>query len=192
MDRISNIVTINNTTSAVFDTDDISEVNLLRRAILTEIETFSINYVIFQVNTSARHEEVLALRLGQLPIDHTRYNHGDNFRGRIDITGPALFTTDHIPDLPFKNITPIIELRAGQRILCDYIVTLGTGKEHAKWKPVSTCTFNKVDDGFEIKFRDVEMIEPQEIIRLGLEKIGAAADREPSSIFSQVLVPAHI
>lgn len=192
--RIDNIVTKNNITTALFHTSDVAEANLLRRAILSEIETYAINYVIFQVNTSARHEEVLSLRLGQLPIDHSRYTHpqeGD-FRGRIDVTGPALFTTNDIKDLPFKNVTPIIELREGQRILCDYIVTKGTGKEHAKWKPVSTCSFTQVNGGYQIRFVDVEMLSPEDIIRQGLSKMVDAANRVPSSLFCQVLVPANI
>lgn len=210
MARIDNINTTGNITTALFRTKDIAEVNLLRRAILSEIETYAIDIVIFDINTSPRHDEVIALRLGQVVIDHSRLQlpeEGDLLRGalplpadetlfhlrvHIDVVGPLEFTTDHIPDLPFKYTTPIAILRTGQRIKCDCIIKKGQGATHVKWRPVSKITFTEVEEGYQISIKDIGMLSGQEIFEKGVEKIHAAAHRPPITIFSHPLVPNGI
>lgn len=191
MDRISNINTTDETTTAHFRTGDVSEVNMLRRAILSEIETYAIDIVIFQTNISPRHDEVIALRLGQCVIDHSRFTlaAGESFTTHIDVSGPIEVTTDHIPNIPFKYKTPIVTLRTGQRIICDCIVRMGQGKTHVKWRPISTFTFTEVEDGYQISFKGIGMMTGYEIIEKGIAKMSAAAKRKPITIFSQPLVP---
>jgi len=194
MDRIDNINTTNNITTALFRTKDVSEVNMLCRAIKSEIETYAIDVVIFQTNTSPRHDEVIALRLGQLVIDHSRFvppEDGD-FKVHIDVRGPLEVTTDHIPELPFKYVTPFVTLRDGQRIVCDCIVRKGQGKTHVKWRPISTFAFTEVNEGYQIKIKDLGMLTGPEIIQKGFEKMGDAARRPPLTIFSHPLVPLNI
>lgn len=194
MHRITNLETTRNITSAVFLSKDIAEVNLLRRAILSEIETYAIDIVVFQTNTSPRHDEIIALRLGQIVIDHSRFvppTEG-NFRTHIDFQGPGDFTTNHIPELPFKYVTPIATLKAGQRITCDVIVKRGQGKQHAKWRPVSTVTIAEVENGYKLTIKDIGMLSGPEIFEQGLAKMKDAAQRPPITLFSQPLVPHNI
>lgn len=193
-ERIVNIETTGNIVSAVFLSTDVSEVNMLRRAILSEIDTYAIDIVSFQTNTSSRHDEVIALRLGQLVIDHTRFvppEEGD-FKTHIDVQGPIEFTTEHIPGLPFKFVTPIAVLKPGQRITCDVIVKKGQGKTHVKWRPVSKVTMVEVENGYKLTIKEIGMLPGDEIFRRGLEKIGVAAKRPPITIFSHPLVPANL
>lgn len=194
MDRITNIETDGNIVSGVFLTNDISEVNMLRRAILSELDTYAIDIVVFNINTSARHDEIVALRLGQLVIDNTRFvppQEGD-FRTTIDVSGPKIFTTDDIPNLPFKFKTPIMALKAGQRIMCDVIVKKGQGKIHVKWRPVSRLNFTEVSGGYKITMKEIGMLTGEEIFRRGLEKMKAASERQPINLFSHPLIPVNI
>ena len=191
MDLIDNINETENITTALFRTKDVTKVNLLRRAILSEIETYAIDIVKFQINTSPRHDEVIALRLGQLVIDNSRYQPPENgdLTIHIDVEGPGEITTASIPNLPFKYVTPFVTLRKGQRIVCDCTVRKGQGKTHVKWRPVSTFSFNEVDDGYLIRIKGIGMLSGTEIIRMGIDKMEAAANRPPQTIFSRVLIP---
>lgn len=194
LERFTNIETTNNITSGVFLTKDVAEANMLRRAILSEIDTYAIDIVIFQTNTSPRHDEVIALRLGQAIIDHTQFNppEPDGFRTHIDVQGPGEFTTDDIPNIPFKYVTPIVTLKQGQHIVCDVIVKQGQGKVHVKWRPVSTVTLIEVDNGYKITIKDIGMLPGPEILELGFNKIPQAINRPPITLFSHPLIPNNI
>jgi len=191
MDHISDIVTIKEITTALFHTNDRAEVNMLQRAIYSEIETYAIDIVIFHVNTSSRHDEIIALQLGQLVIDHTRFvpPEDGNFKSSIDFDGPGAFTTDNIPELPFKYKTPIAYLRAGQKIKCEIIIKLGTGRQHVKWRPLSTFTFKEHEMGYSIRVKGIGMLPGVDIIQKGLDKIDTASSRPGSNIFSRPVVP---
>lgn len=194
MERVTDIETNDNIISALFRTGDVSEANLLKRSILSEIETYAIDIVTFQTNTSPRHDEIIALRLGQLVIDHSQFVAPEegNFRTHIEVEGPGIFTTDDIPGLPFKYKTPIATLRSGQSIICDVIVRKGQGKQHVKWRPVSKVTLTEVDGGYKVTIKDIGMLSGPEIFEKGLAKMREAANRTPITLFSHPLVPANL
>lgn len=186
MEQFRDIKTNNLITSAVFITDDLGRANMLRRAILSEIDTYAIEFVVFHVNTSAREDEILALRLAQCVIDHTRFvvPNDANYHYHIDFSGPGTFTTDHIVDIPFTNITPIAELLVGHRILCDVIVRQGRGRQHVKWRPVSTVEpVKQVEGGYLIVFKSVGMMPGTAILADAVSKITDAASRPAKNIF---------
>jgi DNA-directed RNA polymerase alpha subunit len=194
MERFAQLEINDNLISALFLTKDVAEANMLKRAIMSEIETYAIDIVIFQTNTSARHDEIIALRLGQLVIDHSRFippETGD-FKVHIDIQGPGQFTTDGIPELPFKFKTPIITLKAGHRIVCDVIVKRGQGRQHVKWRPVSSVAIREAEGGYLITFKEIGMLTGPQILEQGLAKIPDASHRPPITLFSHPLVPTNI
>ena len=199
MDRVENINITDNIVTALFRTHDVAEINLFKRAIMSEIETYAIDIVVFHTNTSPRHDEIIALRLGQLVIDNSQFTPppNDDYKFRIDISGPnddtpLTITTNNIPSLPFKYETPFVTLRKGQRIVCDCIVKKGQGKTHVKWRPISSFTFTEVDEGFQIKFKEIGMLSGHEIIRQGLLKMSDAAQRPPQTLFSHTLIPHNM
>jgi hypothetical protein len=73
-----------------WNTDDSSLVNLLRRSILSEITTNCIEYVIFNINTSSRPDEIIALRLGQLVINNDKYKQKDMYRRKCFFKGETI------------------------------------------------------------------------------------------------------
>jgi DNA-directed RNA polymerase alpha subunit len=199
MDRFSNINTTGLVTTALFRTTDVTEANMLRRSILSEIETWAIDLVIFNVNTTPRHDEIVAQRLGLLVIDHSRFipPETEEYRTSFDVTAPAgvetfELTTQYIPELPFAYETHIVTMKPGQRLACEIVVKKGAAKEHCKWSPVSIVSFTEDPEGYLMRFKSVGMLTPEQILEQGLAKMQAAATRHPITIFSRPVVPHTI
>lgn len=191
--------------TAVLKTTNITKANLLRRSILRQIETYAIDVVIFEVNTSSRHDEIIALRLGQLVIDHTRFippEDGKNLTVNINV-GEGEFSTDDINleegvstgetrKLPFKFRTPIAILRKGQRIVCKCIIVKGTAQTHVKWRPVSKVIIKEKQQHIELTIKGIGMMKPEDIFREGYGKLQQEAKVPPQNIFFRPIIPADI
>lgn len=138
--------------------------NALRRIILAEIPTMAIDGVIIYENSSVLHDEILALRLGLIPLktDLKLYNLPEKCDCKSDLGCPkcrAIFTLDveakkgartvYSGDLiledpaiaPVSEKIPIVKLATGQRVRLEAYARLGRGKDHAKWQPVSACIY---------------------------------------------------
>lgn len=142
--------------------------NALRRTMLNGIPTLAIEKVIFHQNTSSLYDEILAHRLGLIPI---RFEPGRfNLKGECKCKGKgcsnceARFYFDSKEarkerglkqDAPLKvysgdlkSLTegaeilakeiPIVELYEGQQLKFEAIAILGYGSEHAKWQASNT------------------------------------------------------
>ncbi|WP_435065703.1 DNA-directed RNA polymerase subunit D [Halobaculum sp. EA56] len=113
--------------------------NGLRRTILSEVPTFSIDEVRFVENSSVMFDEMVGLRLGLVPLTTPLddYEVGDTVTLALDVEGPAtaysgdIETSDDLVRPADENV-PIIELKEGQRLEFEADAVLDTGKEHAK------------------------------------------------------------
>lgn len=138
--------------------------NALRRIILSEVPTMAIDDVVIYENSSVLHDEVLALRLGLIPLktDLDSYNLPEKCTCGSELGCPlcrailtldvkankevrTVYSGDLVPEnpniAPVGNKIPIVKLAAGQRIRLEAYAKLGRGKVHAKWQPVSACTY---------------------------------------------------
>jgi DNA-directed RNA polymerase subunit D len=128
-------------------------VNTLRRAMITEVPVLAVKEITFTKNSSALFDEIIANRLGLLPIKgdiaslNLPYKCSCGGKGcskcRTTITlnceGPL---TVYASDLKTKGDIsfvypkmPIVKLLKGQELQLEATVTLGIGKEHAKYAP---------------------------------------------------------
>ncbi len=134
--------------------------NSFRRAMKSLVPTMAVDYVDFYMNTSFLYDEIIAHRIGLIPIktDLERFNLPEKcscggegcpncqVSFRLNVEGPkVVYSGDLISDDPdvkpvFDNI-PIIELYEGQQLMIEAVARLGTGKEHAKFQPVSACFY---------------------------------------------------
>lgn len=125
----------------------------MRRIMMTEIPTMAIEWVDFKKNDSALNDEIVANRLGQIPLtyDKKSYNLPEDCKcegkgcSRCQVEfilkkkGPCvvysgdLKSTDKTVQPVFDKI-PITELFEGQEIQFEAIAQLGVGKRHAKWQ----------------------------------------------------------
>jgi len=134
--------------------------NSWRRAMKSHVPTLAVDYVDFYMNSSYLYDEILAHRIGLIPLstDLDKFNFQDecvcNGEGcpncqvslRLNVEGPkVVYSGDLISDDPetkpvFENI-PIVELYEGQQLMIEAVARLGFGKEHAKFQPVSMCIY---------------------------------------------------
>jgi len=127
--------------------------NALRRIMVSEVPTMAIDTVDFLENSSALFDEMVAHRLGMLPIsfDPSKFNSGKSCKcgGKgcslcqavfvIEKTGPGMVYSGDMKSSgkevrPTSPDFPIVELLAGQKIKLEATASLGIGKEHAKWQ----------------------------------------------------------
>lgn len=132
---------------------DVSYANALRRAAIADVPTLAIEEVEFLENTSSFYDEIIAHRLGLIPIktDLKVFNYREqcSCRGKgcpsctlkltLSQEGPGRVYSDDLepedPKLaPVKGI-PILKLGKGQKISLQAEAVLGNGKRHAKWQP---------------------------------------------------------
>ncbi|WP_224449362.1 DNA-directed RNA polymerase subunit D [Haloprofundus salilacus] len=113
--------------------------NGIRRAMITDVPTLSIDTVRFVENSSVMFDEMIGLRLGLVPLTTPLddFEVGDTVTLALDVEGPAtaysgdIETSDELVRPADENI-PIIELKEGQRLEFEADAVLDTGKSHAK------------------------------------------------------------
>ena len=143
---------------------DPSLANTLRRIILSEVPTMAIDEVVIIENSSVLHNEILALRLGLIPLktDLDSYNLPEECSCKSEFGCPlcrstltldvqakdgvrTVYSGDLIPEdpdvAPVSDKIPIVKLAPGQRVRLEAYAKLGRGKDHAKWQPVSLCIY---------------------------------------------------
>jgi len=143
--------------------------NTLRRIILSEVPCMAIDDIMIIENDSVLHDEILALRLGLIPLktDLDSYNLPEECSCQSELgchlcravlildaeaktNGRTIYSKDLIPEdpniAPVSGEIPIVKLAPGQRIRLEAYAKLGRGKEHAKWQPVSACTYRYVPE----------------------------------------------
>lgn len=134
--------------------------NMLRRAMISEVPTLAIEDVLIYDNTSVLFDEMLAHRLGLIPLrtnlDHYRSRAECTCEGAgcpictatytLSVEGPrTVRSSDLIPQdpdtTPAEADIPIIELEEDQKIVLEAHAIVGTGKEHAKWQATTACGY---------------------------------------------------
>ena len=113
--------------------------NGIRRAMIADVPTFSIDTVRFVENSSVMFDEMIGLRLGLVPLSTPLddFEVGDEVTLALDVEGPAtaysgdIETSDEMVQPADDNI-PIIELKEQQRIELEADAVLDRGRDHAK------------------------------------------------------------
>jgi DNA-directed RNA polymerase subunit D len=140
--------------------------NAIRRIVLAETPTMAIEEVVILENQSPLFDEVIAHRLGLVPLK-TNYDHyvlssectcegvgchlcqaGFTMEVEAPEDGYIATTGDLKPQdpeiVPVSDKIPIAKLAKGQRIVVEAYARLGIGQDHAKWQPVSTMAYKMI------------------------------------------------
>ncbi|CAL6005454.1 DNA-directed_RNA polymerase subunit D [Hexamita inflata] len=142
-------------------------INTIRRIILDETPTMAPDTMVVHQNTSVMHDEVLAQRIGLIPlaVDPRQFDFPDD---QINEQNTIVFTLHakagdkplnvYSGDLQYTpignqlerigNVRPLeekillLKLGAQQEIKLEIYCHKGIGKVHSKWSPVSVCFYN--------------------------------------------------
>lgn len=133
---------------------NIEALNSLRRAMIAEVPVMAIDEVKFKKNSSALYDEMIALRLGLVPLktDLKTYDLMTECKCKgkgcarcqttfaLKVKGPAtVYASDLKPKDPhikpvYQNMI-ITKLLDGQELELEAVARLGKGNEHAKFAP---------------------------------------------------------
>jgi len=145
---------------------DHAYVNSLRRLIIAQVPTLAIEDVSFSKNNSILYDEVIAHRLGLLPLktdanmdEKTKIVFSIKAKGPGYVYASELKTTDKKCKPVYPNM-PIVKLLDKQELQLEATAMLGIGSEHTKWSPgtayyvqESTLIINNKHKDFE-KFKN--------------------------------------
>ncbi|WP_128477868.1 DNA-directed RNA polymerase subunit D [Halorussus pelagicus] len=113
--------------------------NGIRRAIVADVPTLSIDTVRMVENSSVMFDEQIGLRLGLVPLSTPlgEFEEGDTVTLSLDVSGPGtaysgdLVSSDEMVQ-PADDNVPIIDLKDDQRLELEADAVLSSGKDHAK------------------------------------------------------------
>lgn len=168
----------------------------LRRIMISEIPTMAIEWVDFKKNDSALNDEIIANRLGQIPLtfDKKAYNIPKECRcegkgcSRCQVKlslkkkGPVMvYSIDLKPNAkdvkPVFDKIPIVELFEDQELQFEATAQLGLGRTHVKWQGAVVGYKNKpnivIGRGVEPKSEYVESC-PVDVFEIDGNKLVAA------------------
>ena len=126
--------------------------NALRRIMISEIPILTIEYVDFTINNSVLYNELIAHRLGLIPLvfDSSKFHFKDKHeKGKtcslcevvfaINKKGPGMVYAKDMkssnPDVkPLYDNIPIVELFDDQKLKLEASASLGFGRDHARYQ----------------------------------------------------------
>jgi len=143
---------------------DSAFMNSLRRIIVAEVPAMAIDDVVVIENSSMLHDEILAHRLGFIPLktDLDSYNLPEECSCKselgcnlcrasltLDVEAEGSVRTVYSGDLvsenpnimPVSGKIPVVKLAPDQHLKLEGYARLGKGSKHAKWQPVSMCAY---------------------------------------------------
>ena len=160
--------------------------NAVRRAIIEEVPTMAIEDVEVVKNGSALYDEMIAHRLGMLPLstDLKGYTPRDECdckaagcaKCTVSLTlkakGPAIVLASELKSKdpavkPVYGNMPIVQLLKGQELEIECVAQLGRGKEHMKWSP------------------GIAWHEYEPTITINNDKVAACKDKLPPQIYDK-------
>ncbi|MCK9151344.1 DNA-directed RNA polymerase subunit D [Methanobacterium alcaliphilum] len=146
----------------VIEDVDVTFVNAIRRICMMEIPKMAIEDVYVVKNDSAMFDEVLAHRLGLIPLvsdsesietlvmpdecDCEDYCPKCTVSLVLKKKGPGVVYSKDLSSedskiKPVYDTIPLLKLKDNQEVELEAIAQLGIGIEHAKWEPTTACAY---------------------------------------------------
>lgn len=165
---------------------DATIANTLRRTIMEEVPVMAIDAVTFVNNNSALYDEMIAHRLGLVPLktDLEGYNFTEECKCKgkgcascqvemtIKVTGPATVYASDIKSkdpkiVPVYPEMPVVKLLKDQKLEVEMIARLGRGRQHSKFTP-GLAYYRGYPD---VKIKDAKAVEGSKVCPTHVFKI---------------------
>ena len=175
---------------------DRSYANAVRRIAISQVPTMAIDDVVILENSSVMFDELVAHRLGLIPLktDLDRYNLPEDCDCKSTLGCPKCRVllvldaeaTDRIKTVnsgdlvsedpetkAISDAIPIVKLAPGQKVKLEAYARLGRGSEHAKWQATSASVLIETGkpDEFELYIESVGSIDASEIFARSIERL---------------------
>ncbi len=161
---------------------DTAMANALRRIIISEIPIMAIENVTFYENSSILDDEVLAHRLGLIPLK-TYLDGPERIKLSLKATGPGTVYSKEIKvketkikgkSIPSESIAvydriPIVKLTENQEINLEATAELGFGKDHVKWQGGLASYDTKDGKSFEFFIESYGQLTIKEMIQASFD-----------------------
>jgi len=146
---------------------DVAFANAIRRIAMMEVPKVAIEYVNIVRNDSSMFNEVLAHRLGLVPIvsddeaiealipneecDCEDYCSRCSVSFTLTKYAPGVvYSKDLVSTdskiVPVYDTIPLVKLKEDQEIELEAVAIIGKGVDHAKWMPTTVCTYKQYPD----------------------------------------------
>jgi DNA-directed RNA polymerase subunit D len=169
--------------------------NELRRIMMSEVPTMAVEWVDFKKNDSAIPDELIANRIGQIPLtfDKKAYNFHEtceNCKGKgcsrcqvelvLKKKWPAVVYSGDMKSKakdvqPVFDKIPIVELFEGEELQFEAIAQLGIGRKHAKWQ-AAVVGYKYEGDSFIFNVESVCGLAPEEIVMHAADELEEKAN----------------
>ncbi len=163
---------------------DLQLANAFRRLIISGVPVMAIERITFYDNTSIMNDEIMANRLGLIPLktDLKTYRMISECtcKGKgcgkctaiitMDVKGPkTVYSTDLKSTdpkvVPVYKTIPIVKLTEKQSIKFEAVAQLGIGKEHIKWQAGLASYEQTDDDSFNFIVESYGQLGVKELVK---------------------------
>lgn len=166
-----------------------AQANTLRRAIITDVPCLAFDWITVHENTSCIPNELIAHRVGQVPIfgrgnimnisNEEDRDWKNSVKFCVEVEGRDVLTDDMVvqDDAGVDVYQDIIlcRLKNGQRLKLTAEATLNTGKTHSRWMPaIAVRCYPKVNKIVDNN-NEVEEIVDENIHLFEFESTGAVS-----------------
>jgi DNA-directed RNA polymerase subunit D len=161
--------------------------NALRRTIISDTPVMAIESVLFYDNSSILNDEVLAHRLGLLPLktDLKTYNLVSECTCKqkgcgkctavltLDVEGPkTVYASDLKPKdpevTPVYPKTPLVKLTEGQKVKLEAKAILGRGSDHIKWQ-AGLASYEEKKDAYHFMIESYGQLPVKELVSIAFD-----------------------